>query len=71
MSTIATEMQIALDGTVTRSVARPQSASVQVTDYDNRQTVGKITVDNPKMVCREVNVYYGQKHAIKNVSLDI
>jgi phosphate transport system ATP-binding protein len=38
---------------------------------ENRETVGKITVDNPRMTCRDVNVYYGEKHAIKNVSLDI
>jgi len=37
----------------------------------NRETVGKITVTNPRMTCREVNVHYGDKHAIKNVSLDI
>ena len=34
-------------------------------------TVGEITVANPRMRTREVNVYYGDKHAIKNVSLDI
>ncbi len=38
---------------------------------ENRDTVGEITVDNPRMTCREVNVWYGEKHAIKNVSLDI
>jgi phosphate transport system ATP-binding protein len=38
---------------------------------ENRETVGKITVDNPRMTCRDVNVWYGDKHAIKNVSLDI
>ncbi|MFO7642253.1 MAG: phosphate ABC transporter ATP-binding protein PstB [Candidatus Competibacteraceae bacterium] len=42
-----------------------------LTDYEDRRTVGKITVDNPKMVCRNVNVYYGEKQAIKNISLDI
>ena len=40
-------------------------------DRDNRETVGEITVDNPRMTFREVNVWYGDKHAIKNVSLDI
>ena len=40
-------------------------------DRENRQTVGNITVENPRMTCRNVNVYYGSKHAIKNVSLDI
>jgi len=38
---------------------------------ENRHTVGDITVENPRMTCRNVNVYYGEKHAIKNVSLDI
>ena len=35
------------------------------------KTVGQIAVDNPVMSAREVNVYYGDKHAIKNVDLDI
>ncbi|HXH02766.1 MAG TPA: phosphate ABC transporter ATP-binding protein PstB [Candidatus Competibacteraceae bacterium] len=35
------------------------------------QTVGKTTVDTPKMTARGVHVYYGEKHAIKGVSLDI
>ena len=38
---------------------------------DQRETVGRVTVDNPRMVCRSVNVYYGDKQAIKNVSVDI
>jgi phosphate transport system ATP-binding protein len=38
---------------------------------ENRETVGVITVDNPRMTCRDVNVWYGDKQAIKNVSLDI
>ncbi len=35
------------------------------------QTVGRITVDNPVFSCRNVNVYYGDKHAVRNVSIDI
>jgi len=38
---------------------------------DKRQTVGDIHVDDPRMTCRNVNVYYSDKHAIKDVSLDI
>jgi phosphate transport system ATP-binding protein len=34
-------------------------------------TFGDIHCDNPFMVARDVNVYYGSNHAIKNVSLDI
>jgi phosphate transport system ATP-binding protein len=38
---------------------------------ENRETVGDVTVENPRMTCRNVNVYYDDKQAIKNVSLDI
>ena len=38
---------------------------------DHRQTVGVGTVENPRMTCRNVDVYYGDNQAIKNVSLDI
>ncbi|MCG8345499.1 MAG: phosphate ABC transporter ATP-binding protein PstB [Chlorobiales bacterium] len=30
-----------------------------------------MNVPNPRMVCRNVNVYYGDKQAIRNVSIDI
>jgi len=71
MSTTAIETKVALDQVLNSGVEARKLSSVEVTDYDNRQTVGKITVDHPKMVCRGVNVYYGEKHAIKNVGLDI
>ncbi len=35
------------------------------------KTVGQPFVEDPRMTCRNVNVYYGEKHAILNVSLDI
>jgi phosphate transport system ATP-binding protein len=34
-------------------------------------TVGEPFVDDPRIICRDVNVYYGDKHAIRNASLDI
>ncbi|MEJ2454912.1 MAG: phosphate ABC transporter ATP-binding protein PstB [Candidatus Thiodiazotropha sp.] len=34
-------------------------------------TVGEIYVDDPRMTCRNVNVFYGEKQAIFDVSLDI
>ena len=40
-------------------------------ERDVRETVGDHTHPEPRMVCRGVNVYYGDKHAIKNVSMDI
>lgn len=34
-------------------------------------TVGEIQVQDPRMTCRNVDVFYGNKHAIIDVSLDI
>ena len=49
--------------------------AVQHTDtansFNSPRTIGKISVDNPKMTCRNLNVYYGEKQAIKQVNLDI
>jgi phosphate transport system ATP-binding protein len=38
---------------------------------ESRETVGEQFIEDARMQCREVNVYYDDKHAIKNVSLDI
>jgi phosphate transport system ATP-binding protein len=38
---------------------------------EDRRTVGVQFVKDSRMICREVNVYYGDNHAIKNVSIDI
>lgn len=40
-------------------------------DSAEYETVGEPFVEDPKMAARSVNVYYGEKHAIQNVSLDI
>ena len=40
-------------------------------ERESRETVGEYTVSNPRMTMRDVNVHYGDKHALKNVSLDI
>ena len=71
MSTTTIEAKAALDGAPNPDVREAPLSSAQITDYDHRQTVGKITVDHPKMLCREVNVHYGEKHALKQISLDI
>ena len=34
-------------------------------------TLGQIHTDNPRMKARNVDVFYGDKHAIDNISLDI
>ena len=40
-------------------------------DAAQQKTVGHPFSDNPRMTCRDVDVYYGEKQAIYNVSLDI
>jgi phosphate transport system ATP-binding protein len=49
---------------------KPQTGQ-KLVSRENRKTVGDITVENPRMTCHAVNVYYGDKQAIKNVSLEI
>ena len=61
-------------GTMPESESEKKSKATEgrvLVDREKRETVGDITVDNPRMTCRDVNVWYGDKHAIKNVSLDI
>jgi phosphate transport system ATP-binding protein len=41
------------------------------TPVEAGKTVGTITVEDPIFSCRDVDVYYGEKHAIKKVSIDI
>jgi phosphate transport system ATP-binding protein len=40
-------------------------------DREHNETVGNVTAVKPRIVARNVNVHYGEKHAIQNVSLDI
>ncbi len=50
-----------------------RGAEVDLVDErrESRETVGTPFIDDPRMSCRDVNVYYSDNHAIKNVSLDI
>lgn len=38
---------------------------------EERATVGEQFVEDARMTCRDVNVYYADKHAIKDVSIDV
>lgn len=48
-------------------------AKRQLVAREERSTVGEMTVENPRMSCRNVDVYYnfGEKKAINSISLDI
>jgi phosphate transport system ATP-binding protein len=56
------------------SSRRPSSSAPtaqSLGEVHDTQTVGNVTVENPVFSCRGVQVYYGEKHAIRNVSIDI
>jgi phosphate transport system ATP-binding protein len=48
-----------------------QPGGADATSQAGSGTVGTITVDDPIIAARNVNVHYGDKHAIRDVSLDI
>ena len=53
----------------------PEFSETETSEADerreSRETVGAPFIDDPRMTCRGVNVHYGDKQAIRNVSLDI
>ena len=52
------------------NIAKPTAMkSLEVEGHE--ATVGKVFTDNPKMTMRNVNVYYDDKQAIHDVSIDI
>jgi len=54
-----------LSGDITREFEEGQISTT------GRKTVGTPFVDNPRMTCRNVEVYYGDKCAINNISIDV
>ena len=56
----------------TRKAVAPEVRPDQNLDLDDHQaTVGKSFSDNAKMTMRNINVFYGDKQAIHDVSIDI
>lgn len=44
---------------------------IDAIDRESRETVGQLTSDDARIVCNNVNVYYGEKQAINDLSLEI
>jgi phosphate transport system ATP-binding protein len=61
------DQEIAMDA----GKAAESSTEVVADERGFAGTVGDVTVADPRMICRDVNVFYGDKHAIKDVSLDV
>jgi len=51
--------------------APPQPSTVSLPVPEGVRTVGRVTADDPLICARNVNVYYGDKHAIHDVNIDI
>jgi phosphate transport system ATP-binding protein len=49
----------------------PRAGRSRLVEREIRQTVGEFWVDEPRLRCRDVNVFYGTKPAINQVSIDI
>ncbi|QID17446.1 phosphate ABC transporter ATP-binding protein [Nitrogeniibacter mangrovi] len=50
-------------------VSAPKSTAT--VHRDVRDTVGNARVEDPRIRCTDVNVFYGDKHAIQDISLDV
>ena len=51
--------------------AAAESGRRKTVPREHRGTVGNVRVENPRIRCNEVNVYYGEAHAVHNISLDV
>jgi phosphate transport system ATP-binding protein len=66
------ELTVGIENTQTASTGPAKAKSGRILfDRDSRDTVGEPFVEDARMTCRDVNVYYSDKQAIKDVSLDI
>ena len=51
--------------------ARLHAPSALTEERSHGRTVGQSSVENPVFSSRDVNVYYGNKHALKNITVDV
>jgi len=63
------EIEASTNEAVVKETDKTMSAST--VEREDRKTVGENLVDNPRMTCRDVNVYYADNHAIHDVNIDI
>lgn len=71
MSTDSININLAAEDIMDNAAGVSAVSNAIASGYTHRETLGVAMVDNPKMQCRDLNVYYGAKQAIKAVNLDI
>ena len=71
METIELSGDVMTEADNTHESDAGQTGGSATISRDVRETVGDVTVNTPRMRCKQINVYYGDKRAIKDISLDI
>ena len=72
MMPMSKEVSMLVDAFEDAHDARPGTGrSTATVDRDDRETVGEVRVDDPRIRCTDVNVFYGEKQAIKGINLDV
>ena len=66
-----TAIEVERAGINLKPSGRMPDDSVLQAPVEAGKTVGNITVDDPIFSCRDVDVYYDEKHAVKKVGIDI
>ncbi|HET7811860.1 MAG TPA: phosphate ABC transporter ATP-binding protein PstB [Steroidobacteraceae bacterium] len=64
-------MEVKRFGISLKPGGRMPDGGVVLAPVETGTTVGNIAVDDPIFRCRDVDVYYGEKRAIRNVGIDI
>jgi phosphate transport system ATP-binding protein len=64
-------VQVERAGINLKPSGRVADDSVAALPVESGKTVGDITVKDPIFSCRDVDVYYGEKHALKKVGIDV
>jgi phosphate transport system ATP-binding protein len=63
--------QVMNDASTAKTDSESETEAAVFENQSAEGTVGEIYVDDPRMTCRNVDVYYGEKQAIFDVSLDV
>jgi phosphate transport system ATP-binding protein len=71
MQTVELSGDVMTEAENTQEFGEKKTGGAATVSRDVRQTIGDVTVNMPRMRCKQINVYYGDKQAIKDVSLDI
>jgi phosphate transport system ATP-binding protein len=71
MQTVELSGDVMTEAENTQEFGEEKTGGTATVSRDVRQTVGEVTVNMPRMRCKQINVYYGNKQAIKDINLDI